>query len=246
MSTLNISVRSWRTPVVIHLACLLVARGEPAEKSASSEDKIEVTRRNSSAGWTEESSAGDVVIHSRVREGAPWREFRGVATIEAPPAIVFAVIDDAESYASFMPYTAEVRVLKRGKDWLLAYQRLELPMVSDRDYTVRSRSTRSKGPDGVIYRVRWTAANEEGPAARPGVQRVNVCEGEWLLEPDRAGKTRATYIVFSDSGGAIPPFIANSGSRVAIRKVFEAIRKQANDPKYASAKTAPGEGLNTP
>ena len=73
-------------------------------------------------------------------------------------------------------------------------------------------------------------------AEKPGVQRVNICEGGWLLEPAGNGGTRATYSIFTDSGGTLPPFLANNGSRIAIRKVFEAIRKQVKDPKYASAR----------
>ena len=135
-----------------------------------------------------------------------------------------------------MPYTAECRVLKREKDTVVAYQRLDLPMVSDRDYTLRSKNETWLGPEGPIYRIRWAPANEQGPAAKPGVQRVQVCEGGWLLEPQRDGTTRATYSIFTDSGGALPPILANNGSRMAIRKVFEAIRKQVRDPKYAGAR----------
>jgi hypothetical protein len=133
-----------------------------------------------------------------------------------------------------MPYTAESRVLKREKDSVLAYQRLKFPLLSDRDYTVRSQYANWPGPDGQIYRMRWEAANDLGPAARPGVLRVNVCEGAWLLEPQETASTRATYTIFTDSGGALPAFVANSASRVGIGKLFAAVRKQVKDPKYAA------------
>ena len=191
---------------------------------------------NSTTEWREEASKDGVVIHSRTREGSAIKEFRGIGTIEAAPAAVFAVLDDTEAYPSFMPYTSECRVVKRTKDFLIAYQRLELPLLSDRDYTLRSEHAKWLGPEGAIYRIRWTPANQLGPAAKPGVLRVNVCEGGWLLEPDGSGSTRATYVIYTDSGGAIPPIIANNGSRVAIRKVFEAIRKQVREPKYADTK----------
>jgi hypothetical protein len=153
--------------------------------------------------------------------------------------VVFAVIDDSEAYTSFMPYTAEARVLKREKDSLVAYQRLEFPVISDRDYTLRSRWQRWSGPDGPIYWIRWQPANDLGPAEKPGVQRVNVCEGGWLLEPHENGGTKAIYTIYTDSGGTIPALLANNGSRIAIRKVFDAIRKQVKDPKYAAAASAP-------
>ena len=62
--------------------------------------------------------------------------------------------------------------------------------------------------------------------------RDKRCEGEWLLEPEDATKTRATYTVYTDSGGAIPAFIANSASKIGIGRLFVALRKQVKDPKY--------------
>ena len=195
-------------------------------------------------GWTQEATGKDVAIHSRPRPGSGVKEFRAVGVIDAAPAAVFAVLDDSEAYPSFMPYTSECRVLKREKDTVLAYQRLELPIVSDRDYTLRSKHQRWIGPDGPIYWIRWEPANDLGPAEKPGVQRVNVCEGGWLLEPNEAGGTRAIYTIYTDSGGTIPPMLANNGSRVAIRKVFDAIRKQVKDPKYSGSAAAAVEARN--
>lgn len=63
--------------------------------------------------------------------------------------------------------------------------------------------------------------------------RVKLCEGSWLLEPAGPNTTRATYMVYTDSGGAIPKFIKETGSQIGIRKLFAAIRKQVRDPKYA-------------
>lgn len=195
-------------------------------------------------GWTQESAGKDVVIHSRARGGSGIREFRAVGVIDATPAAVFAVLDDSEAYPKFMPYTSETRVLRRDKDTVVAYQRLELPIVSDRDYTLRSKHQRWLGPDGPIYWIRWEPANDEGPAQKEGVQRVNVCEGGWLLEPNDGGGTRAIYTIYTDSGGTIPPMLANSGSRTAIRKVFDAIRKQVKDPKYSAAVLGTVEARN--
>lgn len=204
------------------------------EKSVPSQSGAESTAtEHASSEWRLESDSKGVLIHSRVREGSAIKEFRAVGVIDAPPAMVFAVLDDAEAYSSFMPYTSECRVLKRAKDFIIAYQRLQLPLVSDRDYTLRSEHVKSLGPDGAVYRIRWEPANDLGPAVKAGVQRVNVCEGGWLLEPNSSGSTRATYVIYTDSGGAIPPMIANHGSRVAIRKLFEAVRKQVREPKYA-------------
>lgn len=182
--------------------------------------------------WRLDSEKDNVAIYSRTRSGSSLKEFRAIGIIDAPTDLVFAVIDDAESYSSFMPYTAEARVLKRTHNSLVGYQRLKFPLISDRDYTLLVKHQR----DGSVHRIRWQPANDLGPAPKAGVLRVNVCEGGWLLEPQPDNRTRATYEIFTDSGGTIPAFIANTGSRVAIRKIFEAIRKQVKNPKYATSK----------
>jgi hypothetical protein len=85
----------------------------------------------------------------------------------------------------------------------------------------------------MTYLNWWTPANELGPAERPGVVRVKICEGGWLFEPQGSQKTRATYSVYTDTGGLIPPFIANRASQIGITRLFDAIRKEVKNPSYA-------------
>ena len=160
-------------------------------------------------------------------------ESKAVGEIAAPTDLVQAVIDDVESYTSFMPYTVECRVLKRDGDTLIGYQRISAPMASDRDYTVRVRKSSKKVEGGTSYFTHWEADNAAGPPEKRGVIRVNLCDGSWLLEPAGPNTTRATYLIYTDSGGIIPKFIKETGSQIGIRKLFAAIRKQVRDPKYA-------------
>ena len=81
----------------------------------------------------------------------------------------------------------------------------------------------------------WSPANDLGPPETKGVVRVKVCEGKWLLEPEGITRTRATYCVYTDSGGSLPSLIANHVSLTGISRLFAAIRKQVKDPKYAAA-----------
>jgi hypothetical protein len=181
--------------------------------------------------WKFISNKDGVALYRRDREVS--NESKAIGEIAAPAAVVHAVINDVESYASFMPYTVECRVLKRDANSVVVYQRISAPMTSDRDYTVRMRSSSKQGEGGTTYSSRWEAENTLGPPVKRGVVRVNLCDGSWLLEPTGPNTTRATYTIYTDSGGAIPAFIKNTGSQMGIRKLFAAIRKQTRDPKYA-------------
>jgi hypothetical protein len=185
-----------------------------------------------SDGWTLSSKSNGVILYSRPRPGSRLKEFKAVGEIEAPAETIHRVIDDIDAYPSFMPFMTECRLIKREGDSIVTYQRLSPKICCDRDYTLRIRETSWVGANGLVYLNRWEPANELGPAEKKGVLRVKLCEGEWLLEPEDATRTRATYTVYTDSGGAIPAFIANSASKIGIGRVFVAVRKQVKDPKY--------------
>lgn len=181
--------------------------------------------------WKFISDKDGVTIYRRQRTRS--NESKALGDIAASPEIVHAVLEDVDSYPSFMPYTVECRILKREGDSLIAYQRISAPMVSDRDYTIRVRTTVKKTEGGATYFSRWVTDNASGPPEKRGVVRVNLCEGSWLLEPTGPNSTHATYQIYSDSGGFIPSFIKNTAGPAGIRKLFAAIRKQVTNPKYA-------------
>lgn len=189
-------------------------------------------------GWKLAADAKEVMIYSRPHADSNLKEFKAIGSIDASTCAVHAVIDDFENYPKFMPYTLECRLIKREGDSMISYQRLSPKICEDRDYTLRVSKKSLPGPKGLTYLSQWEAANELGPAEQKGVVRVKVCDGTWLLEPDGPTKTRATYSIYSDTGGVIPAFIANHASLTAIKKLYAAIRKQVKDPKYVANSTA--------
>ena len=181
--------------------------------------------------WKFVSDKDGVTVYRRQR--ALSKESKAIGDIAASTDLVHAVLEDVESYTTFMPYTVECRVLKREGDAIVAYQRISAPMVSDRDYTIRVRTNAKKAEGGTIYSSHWVTDNAAGPPEKRGVVRVSLCEGSWLLEPTGPNSTHAIYLIYTDSGGLIPSFIKERAGPAGIRKLFDAIRKQATDPKYA-------------
>jgi Polyketide cyclase / dehydrase and lipid transport len=214
------------------LALVLVFLGGMSLSTFAAES---IQPANPNDGWKFAKEGAGVSLYSRARAGSSLKEFKAVGEIDAPTRAVHNVIDDFEAYPSFMPFTAECRLIKREDDSILTYQRLSPKVVADRDYTLRIRKKSWPSQDGLVYFNQWEPANEFGPAEKPGVLRVKLNEGSWLLEPAGASKTRATYSIYTDSGGAIPAFIANAASEVGIRKLFAAVRKQVKHSKYDDA-----------
>ena len=184
-------------------------------------------------GWNLAVHDKDVEIYSRAHSGSPLKEFKAVGPVDAPTHTVSAVIDDFQNYPRFMPSVAECRLIRRDGDSIVGYQRLSPKVCADRDYTLRVWKESWRAPDGLVFMSHWSPANELGPPEKKGVVRVKICEGKWLLEPEGITKTRATYSIFTDTGGFIPSLIANHVSVTGIKRLFAAIRNQVKDPKYA-------------
>ena len=213
-------------PILVGLALSAVSSRGNAEDSTSDSD----------VGWHLNGQSGGVTIYSRLREGSSLKEFKAVGSFDAPTRVVHNILDDVEGYPKFMPFTAECRILRREGDSVYVYQRISPKIVSDRDYTLHIREKSWPASGSFAYFSRWQPANEVGPAERKGVLRVKLCEGSWLLEPEGSDKTRATYRVFTDTGGTLPAFIANAASSIGIRKIFAAVRRQTKEAKYAEKK----------
>jgi hypothetical protein len=214
---------------ILSLLCLLLIASAPPGRSADG------PALSADTGWQQVDEKDGVTLYSRARLGSAVKEFKGTGMIDASPATVEKVLADVASYPSFMPYVTESRAVSQSGDDVITYQRLNVPFVANRDYTVRVEHGTIKGAGGeTIYRDEWLTDNEAGPAARRGVVRVKVNEGSWLLEPAGPGgsSTQATYQIYTDSGGALPAFLANRASQLIIPRLFDAIRKQARDGKY--------------
>jgi hypothetical protein len=178
--------------------------------------------------WQEVSRNFKLAIFVRHRSDSPIEEVRGIGEFNGPISALKGILADVAKYSEFMPYTKESRLLPQ--DAQLCYMVLKPPLVGSLDYTIRLHEELLKGPDGgTIYHSRWELANIDGPPARPGVTRVTINEGSWLLEP--IGKqTRATYTLYTDGGG-ISPLIMNFANKESVSRLFDALHARMHDGK---------------
>ncbi len=154
---------------------------------------------------------------------APQLELVAEADLDAPPAAVQHVLVDYGHRPSLAAEVCESRVLARDEHGLVVYERLRLPLVSDRDYTFAV----SGGDDEDCRWVRLVTANELGPAAVPGVVRMPLHEAEWRMCPTAGGThTHAWYSVRMDLGGALPGWLWRSGVGKHVPALFAALRRE--------------------
>lgn len=149
-------------------------------------------------------------------------EFRAEGSFAAPPEAVRAELLNYDDTTALAKEVSENRVLARGDHFVDVYQRLKLPIVSDRDYTLHVTWGESAG---VLW-LRIVNVNDRGPPPRPGVVRVPLHEGTWQLARAADGTTRARYSMRIDLGGALPPWLARDRAADSLPDFFERVRQQ--------------------
>jgi Polyketide cyclase / dehydrase and lipid transport len=161
------------------------------------------------------------------REKRPGIELAAEGNLPASPERVRRVLIDYPKHKSWQKHLKENRVLARGDGFLDVYQRLDLPVLDDRDFTLHV----TWDDDGAIPWMRFAADNARGPAPVPGVVRVTRHEGGWRLEPADGGKsTHAVYRFYLDLAGSFPAWMGKGQAASDIPELFANIGKQL--PNY--------------
>jgi len=149
---------------------------------------------------------------SLIRIGAEGR-------LPAPPEQVLTALLDYSRHADVLERLAECRVLERGEDWLVVYQRLGLPVIDDRDFALRL--TWGKAADRHWIRYRTVSA---GPPPTAGVVRVTRHFGGWDLLPAEGGRaTLARYQSNIDMAGSVPGWMTKSGAADELPALFRSM-----------------------
>jgi hypothetical protein len=150
--------------------------------------------------------------------------------LPAPPADVREVVLDYRAQEGKVDRVSESRILRRGYDWLAVYQHLNLPVISDRDFTLMVRWGREEGYQWVTY----DSATWLGPPPRDGIVRVSDHSGSWQLKPVDNG--RSTFVRFQariDFAGSVPRWMLRSGAAKELPNLFANLCR-LTDPRHRS------------
>lgn len=142
--------------------------------------------------------------------------------LPAPPDRVLRALLAYQRQPGVLPRVEESRVLHRdaGHRRMRVYQRIDLPVVSDRDFTLEVRW----GRRGPVRWMRFRAVSDGGVPRKDGVVRVVRNRGGWLFKPTHGGRaTFARYEVAIDLAGWIPDWLARSASAGDLHTLFRGV-----------------------
>jgi hypothetical protein len=147
------------------------------------------------------------------------------------PELVQRVLLDYGRQKGRIARVSESRVIERGPNWLLVYQRLNLPVISDRDFVLQV----SWGQSGKVRWIRYQAVKHGGPAPRDDAVRLTHHVGTWLLRPVNGGQsTEARLEVRIDLAGWLPRWLARSGAGKELPGVYSDIAGLLRTHSYVS------------
>jgi ribosome-associated toxin RatA of RatAB toxin-antitoxin module len=197
-------------------------------------------------------AAGEIMVSTQEVPGKSVKSAEMMGVIDAPPEIVWQVINDVNNFKNFMPRTRISMAVAPEK----------IPLILQKRPTRAAEVEELLGPipaDPASYRVpgglytvylysdldfpwpcnnRWyiikglkdeTAAPQHRYQSSWSLVIGNLKEnsGEWLLEPFGPAKTKATYRLSTDPGGAIPKFLVKQATCSTMPQIIQAVRKRA-------------------
>ena len=168
-----------------------------------------------SRGFEEIAKRGNVQVFQN--EDSKIIHFAAIGTFDAPPEKVREILLDYSSQVGKIGRLSEAKVISKSARGALVYQRLNLPIVSDRDYVLDVNWGERDGQLWIVHR----AITGRGPAAKRGVVRVTEHVGRWRLRPIRGGTaTEACFETRINMAGSIPMWMVRNGTARELPRVY--------------------------
>ena len=150
-------------------------------------------------------------------------ELAAEGDLPASPERILRVLLDYLAHKTWEKRLAECKVLTKDSQSLDVYERLGLPVIDDRDYTLHV----TWGDEGGVLWTKFAVANDRGPRE----VRLSVHEGGWLLSPMNDGAaTHALYRFHLDLESDIAAMAGTGQAESDLIEMFAEIRGQL--PKY--------------
>jgi len=172
-----------------------------------------------SEGYERVGDKHDVTVYRRQGHAI---DLAAEGDIDAAPDVVVRILTDYGSHTKWVHGLSVSQVLDKQDAALDVYQRLHLPLLEDRDYTLHV----EWGQEGEARFVRFKEC-DRGPPPPHGVIRLPVHEGSWQLAAlDGGRRTHAIYRFRMELGGSLPMWLARGRAGKDVPDLFEAIRRQ--------------------
>jgi hypothetical protein len=191
-------------------------------------------------GWKKIGESEGIAGYARPTTRSSIDEIRAVGIVEAPIAVVEAVMRDARMMPEYMFMCKEAEVIhtpemKSERDILYIYNLTDMPFpVSDRDAVVRNVWSIDKST-GIIYSRAETVKTTY--RQNKNIIRMPLSIIECTLIPEGEHKTKVIYQALGDPGGTLPSFLVNILTRDLGIKTIAGLRKVVTRDEFKNIRT---------
>lgn len=184
----------------------------------------------SDGGWEVARTHGTTLVERRPRADG-FMELRASTVTDVTPDLV------AETFWSRrvrgVSAVKHYLVIKQTDDEKVLYQQLKLPVVKDRDYTVRIK--RYADPANGLFQFESACESDAGPPPNAEHVRVSRCHSHLTVERLADGQTRVSYTTWADTAGRIPKWIVNLLAPKAAHEFLDKLLEEARTPVATTA-----------
>jgi hypothetical protein len=163
--------------------------------------------------WRDRGKVDGIQLETREVEGSAFEELRLTTQSKQPlPRLCEAVFGKGAAAKGEGNFKKR-EVLKETETDRWTYEVIALPVVSDRDYVVHVQVLQPA--ESGQCEVSFQTEDDPSRPVRSEYVRLKAVRGHWLLTPVEGGAVKIVYRIFSDPGGAVPPFLVWGGARSA-------------------------------
>jgi hypothetical protein len=179
--------------------------------------------------WREHRNAEGMKVELKDVTGSAFEEIRVTTVTTEPLGRLCEVIFGKGAAEKGEGNFKKREVLRETATERWTYEQIALPVVSDRDYVVHVKI--EKPADTGTCEVSFRTEDDPTRKTPEGMVRIKSVRGYWWVTPLEGDKVRVVYQVFSDPGGAVPPFLAWGSQRTAAIDFMKTILRRAREAR---------------
>lgn len=191
--------------------------------------------------WRQIRACDGIIGYARANPRSPVNEARATGVVDAPVAVLEAVVRDipAETQWMFMcskAYKIDSPDLAVSADSYYSYFRQGLPWpVSDR-YAIMKHELSLDRASGTLTLRGKGVQNAAVPAQEKGGMRLPLVEVSCIMKPIAENKTEVTYQILADVGGSLPTPVLQLLTKSLAVDTIRNVRKMVTKEPYRSAR----------
>jgi len=190
-------------------------------------------------GWKKIGESKNIIGYTRTTNKSSIDAMKGVGIVDAPVAVIEALIRDIPAQTEYMYKCKEAVIvnnpeLKSSGDTVYVYNVTAMPYpVKDRDAIAKATFSIDKATGTVYVHVEGfkTAYKQDQKKVRMPLVIV-----DYTLAPRGPDKSEVTYEALADPGGNLPAFVVNMLTKNLSIETISSIRMMVKKDKYKNAR----------